>query len=165
MVLRDMGNPPPPVLGPPEDIPAGFWKIADIAGSRGFEAGYASAESEEYPAYDAISLREKEVNAFVSLHRDLRRGVPAESEAPAARLRDKSWEEWVAALATLAHEHQISGTMKQHELLGLIEARLRTWEVKIKPNSTVRTTASKVLERFKIDPPTKPLVVTKPEKP
>lgn len=170
IVLEDIGSLSDyePKFGPMEGIPARFWKDADSRkrASSNFEHGFASTDSDKSKrfAYDAITLAEREVNAFVKLH--VQRGTGELAQTPKrARRRHASWEDWVAALATLAHEHQISGDMTETELLDRIEARLTTWGATIKANSTVQTTARKVIDRLKTNHPIAPFQVNDLKKP
>ena len=171
LILRDMGSLPPPILGDVEDIPSTFWKNADgYERSRwDFRQGFAMSSDRRSPtpAYSDVALGEKDVNALVKVHRDRLAGPTAVPIKPKERLRDPSWEEWVAALATLAHEHLIAPKTSQTDLLDQIDARLDRWGLGPKERSTVGPTARKVLERFRNNPPAEPLLLerTKPEKP
>lgn len=169
MVLRDLGDGPPDIVGPKENIPLSFWKEADSRerASWDFESGFAmsSSRKSKYPAYSGVALGEKQVNSFVALHAVAGRRGKADQTTKKERLRAASWNDWVAALVTLAHEQQISAATKQKELLELIEARLMKWKMELKPDTTVGPTARKVLERYKSDPPFTPFTVPKPKKP
>lgn len=169
MVLRDIGDTSPPILGPVEDIPTGFWKEATPReqANWNFEFGFATSSSRKskFSAYNEIALREKQVNAFVALHTGGGGLGKSDRGSRKERLRAASWNDWVAALATLAHEHQISAAMKQNELLQLIEARLMVWGMEIKPDTTVGPTARKVIERFRSNPPATALNVESHGKP
>ena len=146
--------------GPTEDINVQFWEPLTEDDVKGWDwvKGYFCSLSCQgsVPAYVNVSFKEKDINSLRKLHRGKLRGndpVPM----PKERLRDASWHEWVAALATLAHEHQISSQMTQRELLEFIDARLRKWETAGKEPSTVSPTARVVLERFGSHPPRDPV--------
>jgi hypothetical protein len=161
LVLRDLGSGTSPPLGEVKDIPSSFWKNADAAEqtSWNFEQGFAvsSDRHSAAPAYGDIKLCEKEVNAFVALNRNRLAGPNRETAKPKERRRDPSWDEWVAALATLAHEHAITPELRRTDLLDLIDSRLDKWDLGAKERSTVGPTARKVLERFRTNPPGYPV--------
>jgi hypothetical protein len=166
-MLRDLASLPPSLLGPARDIPSAFWKSASASDRSNwdFRKGYAvsSHHRDDDYAYGEVKFSEKDVNLLVALHGRSRTGVSNNDKPAAERLRDPSWEEWVAALATLAHEHSIHSAMKQAGLLSLIDARLRAWGIGTKDPTTVRPTARKVLERFKNNPPHDPYLSAEPK--
>lgn len=161
MILRDLNSQPPADLGDVEDIPSTFWKNAEPhERSRwDFEQGFALSADRHSAAtaYGDIKLREKDVNAIVDVHRTRLAEPSSGPTKPRERLRDPSWEEWIAALASLAHEHSITPELKQTDLLDLIDHRLARWGLAPKDRSTVSPTARKVLERFRTSPPADPL--------
>lgn len=145
--------------GPTEEIPAAFWKPLTVQDADRWDwiEGYFCSLSYAgpHPAYVDVSFQEKDINAVIKLHRANLPGV-VPTAVRKERTRSSEWHDWVAALATLAHEHAIQPQMKQRELLGLINARLQIWDVEERPASTVGPTATAVLERFRSHPPATP---------
>lgn len=154
--------------GPTEEIPPRFWGPLTVEDADRWDwfAGYFCSLSYEgpHPAYVDVSFKEKDINAVIKRHRANLPGT-ASTAIRKERLRPAKWDDWVAALATLAHEHSIEPHMTRNDLLTRVTARLGTWGLEEVPVSTVGRTARVVLERFRTDPPTAPLTAQSLEKP
>lgn len=164
MVLRDISAPgKPPKLGELEDIPQTFFKklLEDDVESWDWEEGrFYNSNAKANRQYSEIVFREKDCNELVKKHKlflDAASGKPP--EAKKERLRDASWNDWVAAVAILSQEKQITQGMTQDSLLDRVEYRLRTWGIKPKKTSTVGPTARAILERFATNPPVPPVEI------
>ena len=157
--LYDRSNFKPSILDEAEDIPGKFWRGLAKEQSEKWDWTSGIFFNDNFPAeeclYQEITLSEKDINQIVKKHQSL--AMTPSSEPTHERLRHSSWDDWVAAVATLAHEHQIESRMQQIDLLDLINARLARWGLHPKENSTVAPTARAVLKRFASNPPAAPL--------
>ena len=154
--------------GPVEDVAVEFWAPVtndDVKRWDWVEGYFCSLSCQgSRSAYVVVSFNEKDINAVIKQHRANLRGI-APTAVRKERLRSSSWDNWVAALAILAHERAIKPEMKQNDLLSRVAARLGTWELAEMPVSTVGRTARVVLERFRNNPPTEQLTAQSLKKP
>ena len=105
--------------------------------------------------YQEVSFKERDVNALLALHKlQPDRGGKRKEYLP-----DSTWEDWVAAVAVLAAEQRISGTMNRAVLLEQINTKLEAWSPSPKETSTVGPTARAIITRFRENPPVKPINV------
>ena len=161
MVLRDISNYhfTPKLDAEVSEVPKTIWLEFDHDADGKFlwKKNFINiAEIENSGHFVDISLRESEVNALIKKVRE--RNTATEPKPPVRRRRRAEWHDWVAALATLAHEHSIIVDMSRNDLLDLVTARLRKWGLDELPISTVGPTASAVIERFTSNPPSSPLL-------
>lgn len=159
--LTDRSNEQAPInFGPPEQIPDKFWFSMPQASVKGWnwqeEYLFHSDWQGEHGIYYEVKFKETDVNALLKRFQESRRGTvsgPVRKE----RLRDASWHDWVAAVATLAHEHSIHPSMGSTALTDLVNARLQRWGLGEKESTTVAPTVRAILQRFGSHPPASPL--------
>jgi|GEM_PF-5742551 len=156
--LRDLARQDPSleaVLGDIAEIPSSYWLELDEADVRDadWKHGYFRARYENHHGYQDVVLKEKDINILVGLHKPNSIASPK----PKERLRQPSWDDWVAAIAILAAEQRLSGKMKNTELLGLVDTKLASWGLEGKEVSTISPTASAIIRRFRENPPVKPI--------
>ena len=158
MVLQDITAPgKPPRRGEVQAIPTKFWTIPSRKDGEAWdwEEGYFyNSNCEPYYQYINCMFNEKETNDLIKKHKYL---LDAASNAPPERKkerrRDSSWGDWVAAVAILSQEHQITQGMTVTALLDRINDRLGLWNLHPKEHSTVGPAASAILSRFASNPP------------
>ncbi|MEG3086263.1 hypothetical protein [Sphingomonas sp. PB4P5] len=131
-------------------IPKSFWSGTDIE----LWDGPCAIFFDEKVVFTDVSLRERDVNLLIKL----RLPQPhAEKQQTRERRRQARWDQWIAAVACLAREHQIEATMSRTALLDRVNARLERWNLDEMPPATVGPAARAILDRFRSDPPTDPL--------
>lgn len=154
IVLRDILDAAEPVsLAPREVIPMGFWH-GQSPSQVDLERGVASNPSwgSDGTTYEELSLAEKGLNRLIDLHRP--RDLAAD-EKPERRRRAR-WNEWVAALTSVAIQ---PGFNPPHttvtDLLTLLELKLDGWNLDLprRPESSVRPILQTVLELLTKHPP------------
>lgn len=139
------------------DIPKSFWACAeDIASWDGTYDSFTDLSKEDPLRFANINVREKDVNSLIKRHQP---ELQAANQQSRERLRQASWDQWVAAVACLAHERQIDAYMTQTDFLARVTARLATWNLDEMPTSTVAPAARAILGRYRSDPPTDPLIL------
>jgi len=141
------------VYGKVRPIPTDFWRDSESLDEwDGFTTSFSSV-SEHVLVFSDVQVRDKEVNALIAKH--LAESDVGTQKVPRARGPD--WDQWIAAVAALAYEHQIDGNMKRQDLLERISKRLQTWGVEDMHDTTVGPAARAILARFRSHPPVKPL--------
>ncbi|WP_430386735.1 hypothetical protein [Blastomonas fulva] len=137
------------------DIPTNYW--ADLSEKNGRKFDWKDGQfwggHVDHHGYQDVVFREKDINALLVLHKESARAAPH----PKERLRNSTWDDWVAAVAIVASEQKIVGGMKQDDLFGLVNAKLQEWGLEEKEISTVSPAASAILRRFRENPPVKPM--------
>jgi len=154
IILRDILDSAVPLSrGPREVIPMEFWHGMSAC-QIDLERGSASNPScgPDGTAFEELSLEEKDLNRLIDLHRPT---DPAADEKPERRRRAR-WNEWVAALTSVALR---PGFNPPHtsvtDLLKLIELKLDGWNLDLprRPESSVRPILQTVLELLSKPPP------------
>ena len=142
--------------GTPTDIDPAFWSsVEDLPSWDGTGDRFADLTRDEPNQYARVTVREKDLNALIKR----RAPQPDGAEKPKRERRRKpTWDQWVAAVACIAHEHKIHAGMKHSELLNTVTARLHTWGFDEMPTGTVGPAASAILNRYGSNPPVKSLI-------
>lgn len=149
------------ILGVVEDIPKVFWN--DLS-QKSWDAWDWSASrlsnrdaTGETQMYADVAVSERDLNSIIRLS-GARLGHQRTSViTKRERRRHLTWDDWVAAVAILAAEQKVTAGMSQTQFLDLVSNRLEDWGLEPKDNSTVRGTARAILDRWRSDPPSKPM--------
>jgi hypothetical protein len=153
--------PPKPVLAKRGRIPTSFWTsilqhgCEDAIWERG-EFPHPSSHDDGVWGYMEVTFKEEGINRLVATIPPL---AAARRTEDVERGRRAPWNDWVAAVAVLAHEQLIGPTTSHNDLIDLVNSRLKRWDLDPKQKSKVVNTAMAIVRRFETDPPVQPLTV------
>ncbi|WP_426290391.1 hypothetical protein [Sphingomonas sp. TWP1-3-1] len=143
-VARGLG-----VAADAEALPTRFWRFIE---SERWDVGDFSAHvnRETWSAYDT-ELERLGVETLISRLRNTDDEVPLRASAMSAagRPRSTKWEDWIAALALMAANGKISGSMTETKLLSDVNATLAEMDIEELPRATVQKAAVRVLQMFR----------------
>jgi hypothetical protein len=112
--------------------------------------------------WDDVSLNERQCNELID-RLQARLPPPSESLVPAIeRRRSISWDEWVAAVATLAYEQAINPECTDKDILDMTARRLGIHHEPSKVTKRMKTAAQAIVDRWKRTPPARPAPTTHP---
>lgn len=139
------------VYGKVRPIPTDFWHESESLDEwDGISASFSNSDA---VVFSDVQVRDKDVNALIAKHLPL--SAVAAQKVP--RAHKPEWNDWIAAVASLAYEHQIDANMERQDLLERIATRLQKWGLDDMHDSTVGPAASAILARFRSHPPVKQL--------
>lgn len=165
MSLRDLSSSYGDVeVGELAEIPSSFWQNLSIYTVECWDwfSGnlFNNNAKEDVLIYVDVYFEEKGLNQLEKLRKPVK---PVAEKKP--RLRNASWHEWVAAVATIAAEQQILPTMTSSDLRSRIDAKLEKWGLEEKEITTVAPTIRAILKRFNETPPVPQLRLPSTSKP
>lgn len=161
-ILRDISAGIDGKYGEPEDIPPEFWSGISHKDFRDWDwqSGHFFNSAAELSSYGDVAFRERDINGVLKKLEGLRSGPSTTAPSKKSRLKDASWEEWIAAVACLAYEQQISPGMKQVDLISRVHARLAAWGIaEMKEVSTIAPAVGAIRRRFASNPPVRPVPI------
>lgn len=149
-------------------IPAGFWRGTTVQDRQrwSWSGGYFISsfdgdtlssfarewESVEFDTLGIVELMDRHAPADGEKAQsidDATAPVSPANKGRRGRRRKAEWNDWVAAVAKIAADGQISGSLTDSGLGDLINDQLSAWEIDEMPRSTAQDSIAKILERFR----------------